>query len=174
VLSVAEGQTVPSGAPLLEIVAVDTLQVRVPVYGGDLGRLDARGAALVRRSGDRRSVDALFAAGPPTAEPDRGTVDRYLALPVDAGFAPGERVLVELPLRDKRAVLNVPSSALVFDAWGGAWVYGCEEGRYVRARVDPVRRAGERTVLASGPPVGSCVVSVGAAELFGAEFPPGH
>ena len=173
-LSIADGQSVPAGAPLLEIVAVDALQVRVPVYGGDLGRLDTQATARMRRSGDDRGVEARFAAGPPTAEPDRGTVDRYLTLPVDAGFAPGERVLVELPLHDAGAALSIPSSAIVLDAWGGAWVYRCEDGRYLRARVDPARRAGERTVLAHGPPAGSCVVSVGAAELFGAEFPPGH
>ncbi len=160
VLAVAEGQTVPAGAPLLEVVAVDALQVRGLVFSGDLGR--------------PASVPARFTAGPPTAEPDRATVDRYLTLPGDAGFAPGERVLVELPLGPASEVASVPASALVFDAWGGAWVYRCEGGRYSRARVDPARRVAERVVLARGPPVGSCVVSVGAAELFGAEFPPGH
>lgn len=173
-LSVAEGQSVPAGAPLVEIVTVDALQVRVPVYGGDLGRIDRRRTARVRRSGTEHSVEASFAGGPPTAEPDRGTVDRYLALPLDAAFAPGERVLVELPLTDASATLSVESSAIVIDAWGGAWVYLCDHGRYVRARVDPARRAGDRMVLAHGPPAGSCVVSVGAAEIFGAEFPPGH
>jgi len=174
VLSIAEGQTVASGAPLLEIVGVDALQVRVPVYGGDLGRLDTRAVARVRRSGKTQSVEARFSAGPPTAEPDRGTVDRYLTLPADAGFSPGQRVLVELPLQDLAAALNVPASAIVFDAWGGAWVYRCEANRYVRVRVDPVRRIGERMMLAHGPPAGACVVSVGAAEIFGAEFPTGH
>jgi hypothetical protein len=63
----------------------------------------------------------------------------------------------------------------VHDAWGGAWVYRCEsETRFVRERVDPARRVADRAVLAHGPAVGTCVVSVGAAEIFGAEFPPGH
>lgn len=173
-LSVAGGQTVAAGAPLFEIVGVEALQVRVPVYSGDIGRLDARAAARVRRNGDERLVEARFVPGPPTAEPDRGTIDRYLALPSDAGFVPGERVLVELPLHDTAAALVVPASSVVLDAWGGAWVYRCEGERFARARVDPVRRAGDDMVLAHGPPVGSCVVSVGAVELFGAEFPPGH
>jgi len=34
--SVAEGQTVAAGAPLFEIVGVEALQVRVPVYSGDI------------------------------------------------------------------------------------------------------------------------------------------
>lgn len=173
-LSIAEGQPVAAGAPLFEIVGVDALQVRVPVYSGDISRLDARASARVRRSGEVRLVEARFVPGPPTAEPDRSTVDRYLALPSDAGFGPGERVLVELPLQDTTASLVVPASAVVLDAWGGAWVYRCEGERFARARVDPVRRIAGDMALAHGPPVGSCVVSVGAVELFGAEFPPGH
>jgi len=173
-LSVAEGQTVAAGAPLFEIVGVEALQVRVPVYSGDIGRIDARALARVRRNGETHVVEARFVPGPPTAEPDRGTVDRYVGLAADAGFVPGERVLVELPFQDTTTALVLPASAVVLDAWGGAWVYRCEGEHFTRARVDPARRAGDDMVLAHGPPVGSCVVSVGAVELFGAEFPPGH
>jgi membrane fusion protein, heavy metal efflux system len=173
-LSVAEGQTVSAGAPLFEVVAVDGLQVRVPVYSGDVGRLDKQAPAAVRRSRERQASEARFVPGPPTAEPDRSTVDRYLALPSAAGFAPGERVLVELPLLDTSHALTIPAAAMVLDAWGGAWVYRCEGERFTRARVDPLRRVDASMVLASGPPAGACIVSVGAAELFGAEFPPGH
>jgi RND family efflux transporter MFP subunit len=173
-MSVAEGQAVAAGALLFEVVGVDALQVRVPVYSGDLGRLDAKGTAKVRRTGEQRLTEARFVPGPPTAEPDRSTVDRYLALAPDAGLAPGERVLVELPLQETIGVLTVPASAVVFDAWGGAWVYRCEGQRFSRARVDPVRSVDSDVVLAHGPPAGTCVVSVGAVELFGAEFAPGH
>ncbi|MBE2251883.1 MAG: HlyD family efflux transporter periplasmic adaptor subunit [Myxococcus sp.] len=173
-LAVAEGQAVAAGAPLFELVGVDALQVRVPVYSGDLARLDTTAAPRVRRNGGARAEEARFVPGPPTAEPDRSTVDRYLSLPASAGFAPGERILVELPLLDIASALVVPASAVVLDAWGGAWVYRCEDGRYARARVDPARRAGDDMVLARGPAVGSCIVSVGAVELFGTEFPPGH
>ena len=173
-MSVAEGQAVAAGALLFEVAGVDALQVRVPVYSGDLGRIDANGAARVRRIGEDRAIEARFVSGPPTAEPDRSTVDRYLGLSPDAGFAPGERVLVELPLQETTAVLSVPASAIVLDAWGGAWVYRCEGRRFSRARVDPMRRVAADMVLAHGPPVGACVVSVGAVEIFGAEFPPGH
>lgn len=173
-LTVSAGQTVAAGAPLFEWVAVDALQVRVPVYVGDLARIAADAAARVRRQGQARAVESAPVAGPPTAEIDRATVDRYYALPADAGFAPGERVLVELAMREAEDATVVPASAVVFDAWGGAWVYRCEQGGYERTRVDPMRRSGDEMVLARGPAVGACVVSVGAVELFGAEFPPGH
>jgi cobalt-zinc-cadmium efflux system membrane fusion protein len=173
-LSVGEGQAVAAGAPLLEVADVESLQVRVPVYAGDLGRLESHAPAHVHRTGEVRFVEAHFIQGPPTAEPDRSTVDRYLALAPDAGFEPGERILVELPLREQANALLIPASAVVIDAWGGAWVYRCEAERFTRARVDPLRRVADDMVLAHGPLVGSCVVSVGAVELFGTEFPPGH
>jgi RND family efflux transporter MFP subunit len=170
----ADGQAVAAGAALLEVVAVDALQIRVPVYVGDLGRLSSE-RARVRRSGSAEAFDASPAAGPPTAEPDRMTVDRFYSVPADAAFAPGERVLVELSLRETTDVLTVPTASIVYDAWGGTWLYRCEgEGDYVRARVDVARRDGDRTVLARGPAAGTCVVSVGATEVFGTEFPPGH
>ena len=82
--------------------------------------------------------------------------------------------MIDLPLQETTSALVVPASALVLDAWGGAWVYRCEGERFVRTRVDPLRRAADDMLLTQGPEVGSCVVSVGAVELFGTEFPPGH
>jgi len=172
----ADGQAVAAGAALLEVVAVDALQIRVPVYVGDLGRI-AAASARVRRSGSPEVFEAQPAAGPPTAEPDRMTVDRFYSVPADAAFAPGERVLVELPLRETADALTVPTASIVYDAWGGTWLYACDaesEGEYIRIRVDVARRDGEHTVLARGPAAGTCVVSVGATEVFGTEFPPGH
>lgn len=174
-LSVSEGQAVPASAPLVEIVAVGALQVRVPVYVGDLGRIDLAAPASISRVSDSVALEAPPAGGPPTAEPDRMSVDRYYALPEHAALAPGERVLVELPMLEEAHAVTVPTAAIVYDAWGGAWVYVCrDELHFQRARVDPARRHGERTVLRHGPAVGTCVVSVGAAEIFGAEFAPGH
>ena len=173
-LLVADGQVVAAGALLVEVVDTLGLQVRVPVFSGDLARLDTGRPAGVRRVGDEARVVAAFVQGPPTAEPDRGTVDRYLAVPADAHLSPGERVLVELPLQEVAPLTTVPASALVFDAWGGAWIYLCEGDHYRRVRVDPVRRAGDRMVIARGPAAGACIVTIGAAELFGTEFPAGH
>lgn len=175
-LAVTEGQAVPPGAPLFEIVAVDALEVRVPVYVGDLARLDGTSTARARRLGSDTSFELVPAAGPPTAEPDRLNVDRYFTVGGSTALVPGERVLVELPLTSEASARSVPTSSIVLDAWGGVWVYVCDEtpGRYVRQRVDPGRRSGERTVIAHGPATGTCVVSTGAADVFGAEFAPGH
>ncbi|MCB9593608.1 MAG: efflux RND transporter periplasmic adaptor subunit [Sandaracinaceae bacterium] len=178
-VSVGTGQAVAASAPLLEIVAVANLWVRVPVGSGDVHRVDGE------RDADVVSLDATsevapsrgrVVAGPPTAAPLAGTVDRYYALDASsAAFQPGERVLVSLPLRSEEDARGVPLGAVVYDTAGSAWVYTCEgERSFRRARVDVARRHGELAIFERGPPVDTCVVSVGAAEVFGAEFEPGH
>lgn len=176
-LSAQPGQTVSAGASLIEIVQVDALQLKVAVYSGDLGRLEGGAKARVRALSApiERSYDALPIAGPPTSAPERATVDHYFSLVAGAPFQPGERVLVELPLSLEQAGRSVPRASVVYDASGSAWVYVCAgEDAYQRARIDPLRVAGERVVFERGPDTGTCVVSVGAAEIFGSEFEPGH
>jgi membrane fusion protein, heavy metal efflux system len=176
-LSAQPGQAVSAGAPLLELVQVDALQVRVAVYSGDLGRLEPTATARVRALSARSTLgfDALPVAGPPTAAPERTTVDRYFALAAGAPFQPGERVLVELALALEHDARTVPRASVIYDASGSAWVYACVgDDAYQRARIDPLRLAGERVVFERGPLPGTCLASVGAAEIFGSEFEPGH
>lgn len=177
-LPVGEGQAVAAGSVLVELLAADALQVRVPVYAGDLARLDAAAAAGVRPLGARDDTAASWASptvGPPTSDPIASTVDRFYSLSADATFAVGERVLVSLPLLQEETARRVPTSAIVIDASGASWVYVCAgERAFVRTRLDPIRVAGDHTVFARGPAAGTCVVSVGAADVFGSEFAPGH
>jgi hypothetical protein len=64
----------------------------------------------------------------------------------------------------------VPYEAVIYDAEGGTWVYTNPSGRtYVREPVEIRRISGDEAVLSSGPAVGTAVVTVGAAELVGAE-----
>lgn len=69
----------------------------------------------------------------------------------------------------------VPYAAVLYDARGETWVYTNPEPLvFIRhaIHVDYIR--GDRAVLSQGPPTGAAVVTVGAAELFGAEFEIGH
>jgi len=178
-VSVASGQAVAAGAPLLEIVAAQELWVRVPVSSGDIRRLVSEAPAEVSSLAvdeGARPIVGRPVAGPPTAAPLAGTVDRYFALDASSAyFAPGERVLVWLALAETEAASAIPFSSVFYDPTGTAWIYVVEgERAYRRARVDVLRRDGEQAVLARGPDLGTGVVSVGAAELYGAEFEPGH
>jgi hypothetical protein len=69
----------------------------------------------------------------------------------------------------------VPYGAVLYDAHGDTWVYTSPEPLiFVRHRIVVDRIAGDVAVLSDGPPVGTTVVTVGGAELFGAEFEIGH
>jgi hypothetical protein len=66
---------------------------------------------------------------------------------------------------------TVPLAAVVYDRAGVTWVYTVAAPlTYVRQKVALARVAGDQAVLQTGPPVGTTVVTVGAAELLGSEY----
>jgi hypothetical protein len=65
----------------------------------------------------------------------------------------------------------VPYAALIYDAEGKTYVYTSPRHRsYLREEVDVARVDGDRVLLSTGPPAGTTVVTVGAAEVYGAEL----
>ena len=73
------------------------------------------------------------------------------------------------------ARLVVPFGAIFYDSMGNAWVYTNPGGlSYIRAAVTIERIEGDLAILSEGPEIGSSVVSVGAALLYGTEFGVGH
>ena len=71
--------------------------------------------------------------------------------------------------------LEAPYSALLYEASGSEWVYtNPEPGVFKREAVKVERITGDKMYLSKGPQVGTKVVTVGAAELFGTEFEIGH
>jgi hypothetical protein len=72
----------------------------------------------------------------------------------------------------------VPYSALLYDTNGDTWVYAEQQPlSYVRQRITVDYVIEDTVVLSDGPAVGTPVVTVGAAELYGTEFnigEPGH
>jgi RND family efflux transporter MFP subunit len=173
-VSALPGQAVPAGAPLFEVMDVGRVWVRVPVYVGDAAEVDAAAPAavggLAARPGDP-TRPAKPVAAPPAANPVPGTVDLIYEMDNrETGYRPGERVGVALSLTGPAESLTVPWSAVVYDIFGGAWVYERTGDRaYTRRRV-VVRSVTDGTaVLDSGPPPGTTVVTAGAAELFGTD-----
>ena len=151
--------------------------MRVPLYAGDRRDVDiAAGAAVYDLSGDDKTYErALAISGPPTADPRSSTVDAYFELrDPQRQFLPGQRVNVTLRTKAQHTALVVPWSAVVYDIHGNAWIYeNPGPGKFVRRRIEVAHRNGDSVVLASGPPAGANVVTVGAAELFGTELGPG-
>ena len=71
--------------------------------------------------------------------------------------------------------LQIPYSALIYDAGGGTWVYTNPEPLvFVRAPVAVERIEAPTVKLVSGPQPGTKIVTVGAAELLGAELDTAH
>jgi hypothetical protein len=69
----------------------------------------------------------------------------------------------------------IPYAALLYDPIGGTWAYTTVGTRtFERSRLMVERIDGDAAYLSDGPPVGTPVVTVGAAELYGTEFLSNH
>jgi hypothetical protein len=69
----------------------------------------------------------------------------------------------------------VPLSALIYDPAGQTWVYTNVEPRtFMKHKVDVAYIEGGRAVLNDGPPAGTLVVTMAAAEVYGADSGVGH
>ncbi len=170
------GQVVNAGAVLFEIVDLDRLWVRVPVYAGMAGDVDDTkevGVGGLAEAGEMHSAAPVQA--PPTANPAAASIDLYYELDNTTGrFRPGERVSVHVQLKGETESRVVPHAAILRDIHGTPWVYvqtGETEFRRVRTAVKFT--TADLAVLSLGPEVGANVVVDGAAELFGTEFGAG-
>jgi len=64
----------------------------------------------------------------------------------------------------------IPYGAVLYDTEGDTWTYVCTEPRvFVRYHISIESIAEGKAVLSEGPPAGTAVVTVGGAELYGAE-----
>lgn len=169
------GQIVQAGALLFDVASLDPIWVKVPVYVGDLSRLDSKKDAGVGGLADEPGAAVKVAKpvpAPPGGDPLAATVHVFYQVEnKDGSLRPGQRVNVILPLRGDDESLVVPQSAVVLDYHGGNWVYeNVAPHTYARRRVVVDRVIGKDAVLAKGPKAGVKVVAQGAAELWGAEF----
>jgi RND family efflux transporter MFP subunit len=176
-IAAAAGQTVAASAPLLQIAQVSTLWVRVPVFAGDVEEIDPAPPVAVRRLGGSEAPRlARRVTAPLKGDPSAASVDLYYEFPATGVMLrPGERVMVEVPLKTTEQGLVVPEASVLYDIHGDAWVYEDLGGQaYARRRVQIARHAGDRAIVARGIAEGAKVVTAGAAELFGTEFGAGH
>ncbi|RYY90847.1 MAG: efflux RND transporter periplasmic adaptor subunit [Chitinophagaceae bacterium] len=168
-------QVLAAAAPIVDIVALDRLWVRVPLYAGDDAQLAKGAAALVQglsANGRDASVSARPVSGPQTSDPLATSIDVYYEVDNTIGrFRPGQKVSVTLSFSGSAGGLVIPFSAVVYDIQGGTWVYTSPEPLvFVRERVELKAVQGKNAVLSRGPAAGTPIVIVGAAELFGTEF----
>jgi hypothetical protein len=136
----------------------------------------ARLSALATREQPATKLLAEPSGMPPSEDLKRTMLTAYYVVNgkdgKDNGLAFNQRVRVELQLagaEDSQKV--VPYGALYYDARGAAWVYVSKEPlAFERQSVQVDRVVGNVAVLADGPALGTSVVTVGAALLYGAEI----
>jgi len=153
------------------------LLVAVSLSPGEWARLDKGKPALLlplqTRSEPSKPVLALPSGLEPIEDGKRSMLTVHYTLGAkDAGIAPSRRVRVELPISGSEEQQKVvPYGAVYYDAKGNAWVYVNPKPLvFERQRIAVDRVIGERAVLSEGPAVGTNVVSVGAALLYGTEI----
>ena len=145
----------------------------------DVGNVDDEDSAEILAPDDDDDDEPLLAKRVLIAsatDTDANTV--YFKIPGGTrhNLTPGQRVGVRLVESGSGAPKKViPYSAVLYDASGDAWVYTSRGPlEFVRAKVAIDKINGDLAVLQEGPATGTQVVTVGAAELFGAELGVGH
>ena len=172
---VSPGQTVTASQALVEITGIDPVWIKVAVYAGDLSNIDPNKPARVHDLDDFAAIKA-YSAEPVvasfSADSQSATVDLFYELPnKDFSYRPGQKVSVTIPLKVTEQALVVPYSSILFDMYGGAWIYeNTATNQYIRRRVELRYVIDKLAILSRGPAEGAKVVSAGAAELFGTEF----
>ncbi len=182
-MPVSEGQAVTPGSVLFEVVDTGTMWIRVPIFVEILSDIDtatdasvgALGAIPTSVGSTSRDMVATPVVAPPSADALSSSLDLYYECVNQNGLLrPGQRVGMSLALRGQARGLTAPSRAIVYDIYGGSWVYiRTAEHVFQRAPVLIHYMLGDRAVLAEGPSAGTQVVTDGAAELFGTEFGAG-
>jgi cobalt-zinc-cadmium efflux system membrane fusion protein len=169
-------QVLASGAAIVDIVSLNPVWVRVPLYAGDEALINDFGSASIQGlsdfAGAAVTVMARPVRGPQTSDPLAASIDLYYEVNNTNGeFRPGQKVSVSLPYKGVQAALIVPYAAILYDIHGGTWIYeNTARGKFVRRRVELQRVDGIVAVLNRGPKPGSKIVTAGAAEIFGTEF----
>jgi hypothetical protein len=153
-------------------VAVAIVQVELSDNEMTRVRRDEPARVLPLGRNRKRAGIPVFPVQNPTA---RGLYE-YRALYYETSDAehdlvPLELVQVELPLAGAAgARTSVPYAAVLYDATGNTWVYtNTEPLVFIRHPISIETIVGDEAILSDGPPPGTAVVTVGVAELYGAE-----
>jgi hypothetical protein len=109
---------------------------------------------------------------PAKLEPIKGTDVQRVIFDAEAA----ERVgLKTAPIRQDGQETVMPYEAVIYGADGNTYTYTAPEPlTYVRQEINIDHVAGDSVMLSDGPPTGTEVVTVGAAEVYGTEFEVAH
>jgi cobalt-zinc-cadmium efflux system membrane fusion protein len=172
---VAPGQTVPASTAMFEVASLKPVWVRVPVYVGDLDKIDHQKDANIILLGENRGETFIHASpvqGPPISDASSASADLFFEISNNGRlFRIGQKVRVSLLRKVPEESLVLPWSAILYDMNGGIWVYvKVSPQLYSRRRVEVSHIVDDFAVLTRGVNAGDEVVTAGAVEIFGTEF----
>ena len=132
---------------------LDTSSKRAPAQVERIEGTDLKRVTLTEKAAERLGIKTAPVHEMPVAQPRLVRAARVAPSGADAGV-----------------VKVVPYAAVLYDAGGNTWAYTTPQPlTFVRQAIHIDYIEGDLAVLADGPPSGTEVVIVGAAELFGAE-----
>ncbi len=172
----SSSQVLAQAASVIDIVSLDKLWVRVPIYAGDETSIDVSSPAIIRGLSEfgasgAPSFKAQPVTGPPTSDPIASSVDFYYEFDNAGTFRPGQKISVTIPYKGKTSGLAIPLASVLYDIYGNTWVYEAVDSvTFIRRRVELKSVREKIAVLNQGLASGTKVVTDGAAELFGTEF----
>ena len=109
---------------------------------------------------------------PAKLEPIKGTDVQRVIFDAEAAKRVG---LKTAQIRQDGQETVIPYDAVIYGADGNTYAYTAPEPRtFVRQEISIDHVDGESAMLSDGPPAGTEVVTVGAAEVYGTEFEVAH
>lgn len=149
--------------------------VRVPLSEGELNEVALGEPARVFALGSDATGAGLTAQPvdmPPNLGGQASALLYLVADGTELSLAPGQRVRIELPSSSSGTNrLVVPYASVIYGPSGDTWTYtNIGALAFVRHSITIDYIDEQLAVLLDGPPVGTEVVIVGAAELYGTEF----
>jgi hypothetical protein len=109
---------------------------------------------------------------PAKLEPIKGTDVHRVIFDAEGAKRVG---LQTAPIRQNGQQTEIPYDAVIYNSDGKTYTYTAPEPlTYVRQEIDIDHVVGDSAMLSDGPPAGTEVVTVGAAEVYGTEFEVAH
>lgn len=174
--AVTEVATAQPTATAAETTTSNEAWVLVTLSQGEWERMRKDQLARIMPLATRDELASDVFAVPSDLEPiqdmKRSMLKLHYIIPgEDHGLSHYERVRVEIQLSGSgKKRLAVPYSAVYYDGKGTPWVYvSTESMEFERQRIEVERIVGNLAVITDGPPIGTKVVTIGAAMLYGAE-----
>ncbi|WP_051325035.1 hypothetical protein [Candidatus Solirubrobacter pratensis] len=128
------------------------------------------GAVLLARGGSSPAASSPDEQPVKVSKIDGTSLSRIVLSKAAAGRLGVQTAVVTAPPGDAARKV-VPYGAVLYDPDGKTFVYKSTSPlTYVRSPIAVSSIAGDRAILDAGPAAGTAVVTVGAAELLGAEY----